>query len=148
MSEDQKQKVIDLIERPLREQGVEIAEVVLSRYKSSATLRVFVYGASLADCARLSHEIGELIEGTNLFAGGYTLEVSSPGLDRPLTTARDFEHRIGETVKIFFTDPKRKQVTAEIVSASEDQVEFADDSGSFTVPLAEIDRAKIVILME
>lgn len=147
MSEDLKQRVIDLIEPALRSEGYELADATLSRYKASATLRVFVYGSNgvtLAECSRLSDRIGQVLEGTNLLEGGYTLEVSSPGLDRPLKTARDFKYRIGETVKLFFTDPKRKQVTAEIVSASEDQVEFSGQDGSFTVPLAEIERAKIV----
>ncbi len=85
-----------------------------------------------------------MIDGTDLFEGGYTLEVSSPGLDRPLTTARDFRYRIGETVKIEFVDPKRKAVTAEIVSATEDPVEFRNADGEFTLPLVEIERAKIV----
>jgi ribosome maturation factor RimP len=147
MSEDLKQKVSNLIEPTLRAHGYDLADLTLSRYKSSATLRVFVYGqerVTLDECGRLSRQIGEVIEGTNLFEGGYTLEVSSPGLDRPLKTARDFKYRIGETVRLFFTDPKRKQVTAEIVSATEDQVEFSGQDGSFTVPLAEIEKAKIV----
>src|SRR5512140_540870 len=147
MSEDLKQRVMELIEPPLRAQGFELADMTLSRYKTSATLRLFIYGGTgptLEECSRVSDLVGQVIDGTSLFAGGYTLEVSSPGLDRPLKTARDFKYRIGETVKLFFTDPKRKQVTAEIVSATEDQVEFADDSGPFTVPLAEIDKAKIV----
>ncbi|MCM2272032.1 MAG: ribosome maturation factor RimP, partial [candidate division Zixibacteria bacterium] len=87
---------------------------------------------------------GEVIDGTDLFERGYTLEVSSPGLDRPLTTARDFRFRIGETVKIGFVDPKRKAVTAEIISTTGDAVVFRNATGEFTLPLVEIDKAKIV----
>lgn len=147
MAEDQKQKVWNLIEPALRAEGCEIADMALSRYKTSVLLRVYVYrqgGLTLAQCAHLSHLVGEVIDGTELFAGGYTLEVSSPGLDRPLKTFRDFFYRVGETVKIAFVDPKRKAVTAEIVSATEESVTFREKDTEFAVPLAEIERAKIV----
>jgi ribosome maturation factor RimP len=147
MAEDLKQKVLDLIEPSLAAEGCEVADMALSRYRTSVTLRLFVYcnqGPTLAKCSHLSHVIGDVIDGTNLFEGGYTLEVSSPGLDRPLKTARDFKYRVGETVKVGFVDPKRKAVTAEIVSVMEDAVVFRDATGEITLPLAEIERAKIV----
>ena len=147
MAEDLKQKVLDLIERPLQAEGCEIADMALSRYRTSVTVRLYVYceqGPTLEKCAHLSHVVGDVIDGTNLFEGGYTLEVSSPGLDRPLKTARDFRFRVGETVRIAFVDSKRKSVTAEIVSATEDQVEFRTGDTIVVVPLAEIERAKIV----
>ncbi|MBK7141377.1 MAG: ribosome maturation factor RimP [bacterium] len=146
MAEDLKQKVLDLIEPALRAEGFEIADMALSRYRTSVLMRVYVYGESgptLAQCSHLSNVIGNVIEGTELFAGGYTLEVSSPGLDRPLKTSRDFRYRVGETVKIAFVDSKRKAITAEIVSATEDSVTFREKDKEFDVPLAEIERAKI-----
>lgn len=135
-----------MIEPVLKSEGFEIADMALSRYRTSVLMRVYVYsegGPTLAQCSHLSNVIGDLIEGTDLFAGGYTLEVSSPGLDRPLTTARDFRFRVGETVKIAFVDSKRKAITAEIISATEDTVTFRDKDKEFDVPLAEIERAKI-----
>lgn len=147
MAEDLKQKVLDLIEPAMRAEGCEVADMALSRYRTSVLLRVYVYkdsGPTLEQCTHLSHVIGQVIEGTDLFSGGYTLEVSSPGLDRPLQTSRDFRYRAGETVKITFVDPKRKAVTAEIVSATEDSVTFREKDKEFDVPLVEIERAKIV----
>ncbi len=142
-----KNEIFALIERPLAAEGAEVAEIKLSRYKHNSTLRIFVYsehGASLAECARLSRLIGDLIDGTDWFQNGYTLEVSSPGLDRPLVTARDFKFRTGETVRIEFVDSKRKKLTAEIVSAGDTDVAFQHDSEVVRIPLKEIKRAKIV----
>jgi len=147
MSERIKQQVIDLIEEPLRREGCEVVDVILSRYRNNWTLRLYVYserGMTIGECARISRFMGDIIEGTTLFESGYTLEVSSPGLDRPLKTARDFKHRVGETVRIEFTDPHRQQGTAEIVSTTDSKVLFKDATGVFTVGLAEMERAIIV----
>ena len=99
---------------------------------------------SLEKCANLSRLIGDVLEETQLFEDGYVLEVSSPGLDRPLTTARDFYFRNGETVRVRFADKKRKKITARIVAAGDVSVTFADDEQEFEIPLAEIEQATIV----
>ncbi len=142
-----KERIIELIETPLADEGAELADVVLSQYKSSSTLRLFVYsnnGATLDECARLSRLVGEIIDGTDLFQNGYTLEVSSPGLDRPLTTARDFRYRVGETVRLEFVEKGRKKITATIRAADDEKVELENESGLFTVGLEEIEKAKIL----
>ncbi|UCE23516.1 MAG: ribosome maturation factor RimP [Candidatus Zixiibacteriota bacterium] len=147
MSDEVKDKIRQLLAQPLRDEGCEIADMVVSKYKNNTTLRLFVYcqnGTTIDECARLSRIVGDLVDGTDLFTSGYTLEVSSPGLDRPLKTAQDFRFRVGETVKIEFVDPKRKKLTAEIVAATVDEVEFSGEDGPFKVGLTEIDKAKII----
>ncbi len=142
-----KQTVSELVEQPLQAEGYELADVVVSRYKTATTIRLFVYGqngVSIGECARLSKLVGELIDGTELFEHGYTLEVSSPGLDRPLLTLRDYKYRVGETVRIDFVDQTRKRLTAEIVSVGDDRVEFRVNDEVFGISLAEIKQAKIV----
>ncbi|NOY88088.1 MAG: hypothetical protein GXO93_01705 [FCB group bacterium] len=144
---DLKEEIADLLKEPLKEKGYEIAEIVLSKYKSKSTLKVFVYsqnGVTIDGCAYLSRFIGDIIEGTDLFESGYTLEVSSPGLERPLKTALDFQYRIGEKVKIEYIDDTMKKVTAEIKSANDDEVIFHNDNGDFTVALDKIKKAKII----
>lgn len=147
MTGNLKDQIIELIEKPLEKEGAALADVVLSQYKSSTTLRLFVYsesGTSVGECARVSRLVGDLIDGTDLLKSGYTLEVSSPGLDRPLTTARDFKFRIGETVRLELAGKSRKKITAEIVSVNDQQIEFKDGSGLISFGLAEIDKAKIL----
>jgi len=147
MADELKGKIIELIEQPLAAEGAELADLVLSRYKSATTLRLFVYserGVSIDECARLSRLVGDIIDGTDLFSSGYTLEVSSPGLDRPLKTARDFKFRVGETVRLEFVDKGRKKLTGEIVAAGDEQIQVTDGSEVFNLGLAEIKQAKIV----
>ncbi len=147
MQDETKEKIIALIEQPLLDEGCELADVVLSRYKNHATLRLFVYsinGASIGECARLSRIVGDLIDGTDFFKSRYTLEVSSPGLDRPLTTARDFRFRVGEKVVVEFVDREKKKLTAEIIGASDDEVQLKSEAGELRLKLAEIEKAKII----
>jgi ribosome maturation factor RimP len=142
-----KDQIRELLEKPLEVEGCEIADLVLSRYKNAETVRLFIYsdrGANLGECARISRIVGALIDGTSLFRSGYNLEVSSPGLDRPLTTDRDFRHRIGETVRIEYVDQKRKSDPVKIVAATGDTVEFEDVDSRFMVALSDIVQAKIV----
>lgn len=147
MTDELKEQILRLVEKPLLDEGCEVVEVVVSRYKKNSTVRLFLYcqnGTTIAECARLSRIVGDLIDGTDLFQARYTLEVSSPGLDRPLKSARDFRFRVGETVKVEFADGGRKEVTARIVGATADEVDFENDSGRFKIGLAEIERAKII----
>ncbi len=139
--------VFELVRGPLEREGFELAEVVVSRYKNNVTVKVFLYGqdgVTIDDCGRLTRVIGELIDGSGLFADGYALEVSSAGLDRPLNTSRDFRYRIGETVRVKFAEKKRKDLRAKILSVEGEKIRFEGPEGELVVDVAEIERAKIV----
>lgn len=142
-----KEKVLKLVTQPVEQTGFEIADIVLSRYRTQVTLRLYIYGpkgVTIDDCAKLSRLVGDIIDETDLFDKGYLLEVSSPGLDRPLTTARDFRYRVGETVRVEFVD-KKKKVHGEILQANDTQVVLRVDQEEITLNLDEIKQAKIVL---
>lgn len=146
-TDDSKKTIATLLEGPLTDEGCELAEIIISRYRNNATLRLFVYsknGTTINECARLSRIIGGIIDATDLFESGYALEVSSPGLDRPLRAAIDFKYRIGETVRLEFVDPKRSGITAEIIDAGDNEVKFRNETGAFAVDTVEIEQAKII----
>lgn len=142
-----KEAVRNIIERPLEDEGCELADLSISQHKKGSTVRLFVYcenGTTIERCARLSSMVGAVIDGTEMFENGYTLEVSSPGLDRPLQKAMDFRYRIGETVKIQFAGEKRPSVKAKIKSVNDSDIEFENEAGAFTESLENIEMAKIV----
>ena len=142
-----KDKVFRVIEEVLAREDCELADLTVSVYKNNTTIRVFVYEAevvSIARCGQLSRVIGDMLDGTGLLDEGYVLEISSPGLDRPLTSTRDFRYRVGEKVKIEFVDHLRKKETAEILSATTDTIRFRNESGEFEIVMDEIEAAKIV----
>jgi ribosome maturation factor RimP len=146
MKVDDKQVVSGLLEGPLRDQNYELADVVVSKYRTAVTVRLFVYGengVTIAECARLSRLVGDILDGAGLFENGYALEVSSPGLDRPLSTPRDYRYRIGETVRVLFQNGRDK-LTGEIVAVHDNLVEFKVDDDVITIDLADVKQAQIV----
>lgn len=147
MSNVARQRIVDLVSSPLRNEGYEIADLIVASHGARATVRLFLYckdGVSLDECARLSKLVGEIIEPTDMFANGYNLEISSPGLERPLRNGTDFRYRIGEKVRIAFRDHSRERVEAKIVGVKENRVCLSSKDGDLTVDISEIDSARIL----
>lgn len=83
--------------------GLELADLELKGEGRRQVLRIFIDkpgGVTLDDCAEVSRDVSALLEVEDPIEGAYTLEVSSPGLDRPLKKPRDFERHIGRLVRI------------------------------------------------
>jgi len=95
--------VRDAVADVLASQGVELVDLSFRREGSRMVLRLLVDkpgGITVDECTHLNQMIGEILDREDLIHDRYTLEVSSPGLDRPLVTKRDFERNIGRKVKI------------------------------------------------
>ncbi|RKX26280.1 MAG: hypothetical protein DRP45_03880 [Candidatus Zixiibacteriota bacterium] len=148
MMDETKEALTRLIEMPLAEQGFELADVVLSRYRNNLSIRLLLYGhggVTVGDCARISRLAGSILDQSDLFPGGYALEVSSAGLDRPLRTSRDFRFRVGETVRVEFVGINKVKLVAQIVSADEKCVTLHNsEDQDITVPLTDINKAQII----
>jgi len=110
-----KQKVGPLVQ----EEGLEVVELQFSQAGPASVVRVFVDkvgGVTLDQCAFISRKLGDFLDTEDLIPGRYTLEVSSPGLDRPLTKGADFRRKIGERVRIFLkaTEDGKMELVGEI----------------------------------
>lgn len=66
-------------------------------------------GITLDECARLNQEIGQILDRENVIQESYLLEVSSPGLDRPLLSTRDFQRNIGRPIRVILHQPLNEQ---------------------------------------
>lgn len=96
-------RVNALLQPILVEMGLELTDLEYVREGRDSTLRVFIDkegGVTLDDCAALSRELGTVLEVEDVIQAAYRLEVSSPGLDRPLKTQKDYERFVGSLVKI------------------------------------------------
>jgi ribosome maturation factor RimP len=91
-----RQSIVEIVEPLLQTQGFELVELQLQQRQGQWLIRVFADaegGISLEDCRKLSRDIGQAFDLEDLVPTSYVLEVSSPGLDRPLRTARDFQRQ-------------------------------------------------------
>ena len=87
------QSVESLILPVLEDLRLELVDIEYRREGKSWVLRIFIDkegGIAVEDCTRVSHQVGDLIDIDDLIPNAYSLEVSSPGLDRPLKTEQDF----------------------------------------------------------
>lgn len=143
------QQITELIEPVLAESGYELVEVQLRNEQNGLVLRVIIYkntGIFLDDCSFVSREIGDLLEIEDLIKRKYHLEVSSPGLDRPLKNSRDFARNIGGKVEVrFIADGELCCKTGLIVRVDEKEVELSVDGIVEQILLELIVKAKLVI---
>jgi len=103
-----RERIIELVGPAVESEGLELVELECLRMKTRWLVRIFIDregGATLDDCAALSHQVGDLLNVHDLPPGPYTLEVSTPGLDRPLTRDKDFEKYRGSRVRIRTREP-------------------------------------------
>jgi len=143
-----KDKIMELVSAPIAELGFELIDIKLARYRKESRLQLFIdgdNGVSIDDCVRISRLVGPIFDNSGLFKFGYGLEVSSPGLDRPLETARDFKRRVGETVEIYFNDKKQKSVRGELVGADERFIEIKIENDLNKFDLMDIRKGKIIV---
>lgn len=102
-----RERITQAVEQVVEREGFELVELAVLDRGHKTLLRVFADrpsgGISIDECARLSRKLSDWFDLENVFERAYILEVSSPGLDRPLTTRRDFERKLGRNVRIWFS---------------------------------------------
>lgn len=102
------------------------------------------------DCARLSRAVSAILDAEDPIPGHYTLEVSSPGLDRPLVKARDFVRFEGREAKVEMREPVggQRRFKGRIAGCKGGIVRIATPEGMAELPLEDIHRAKLVVTDE
>jgi ribosome maturation factor RimP len=137
-----------LIEPAVTALGFELVGVEYTTGKSGI-LRVYIdseWGISADDCAAVSHQLSGLLDVEDPIPGRYALEISSPGLDRPLFHARDFDRYAGETVRLHLVSPLngRRKFKGVLMGMKDNHVVLKLDDAELTVTLDEIDQARLV----
>jgi ribosome maturation factor RimP len=144
-------RLIALFEPVLSEAGYELVEVEFVPGAGGGTLRVYIDasdGIDLDDCEAASHAISDLLDADDPFPGAYSLEVSSPGLDRVLRTPEHFARFVDSRVKVELLVPRegRKRYTGVLRRADDESIEMDVDNFSVSIRLAEIGRARLAPL--
>ena len=131
--------------------GLELVELIYRRELSGQVLRVLTDkpegGISIGECAQLNRKLGAVLDEKGLLQEGYVLEVSSPGLDRPLSTKRDFLRCKDKLVKFFLREPVEGKVEwdGEIISVDDFAVHINIKDRPLSIPLASVNKAKQII---
>ena len=101
---------------------------------------------SIEDCEAVSREVSAQLDVEDPISGNYTLEVSSPGIDRPLFTLDHFKRFVGETAKVTLKLPQegRRRLTGVIAAIEGDDVTFLVDGVEFVAAIDNIDKARLV----
>ncbi len=133
--------------------GYELLGCIYISHGQSATLRVYIdseNGITITDCERVSRQISAILDVEDPIASKYLLEVSSPGLDRPLFTLDQFRRFVGENVNIKLHIPleNRKHLKGLLKSVGEHSVVVEVDDKAIEVILENIARANLIPLFE
>ncbi len=133
------------------EQGVQVEEIELAGSARRPTVRVYIDregGVTLDECERFSRSLSLLLDVEDFIQSSYVLEVSSPGLDRPLKNKKDFEKSVGKLARIVTRESIDNQTffLGRIVSVRDDSVVLAvEKRGELTIPLAGISKARLEV---
>ncbi|GAB4113314.1 MAG: ribosome maturation factor RimP [Acidobacteriota bacterium] len=146
---DVARRVTDLIRAAVEEQAFELVHVEYQARTGSPVLRVYVDrpgGITLDDCAELSRRIGVLLDVEDLIPNQYLLEVSSPGIERPLFSERDYRRFRGREVRLTTVEKveNRRNFKGVIEDVGDGIVRLNCEGRLYEIPISGIKRGNLV----
>jgi len=147
------EKVKELAEPVVDELGLELVDVVYATESGRRILRVIIDGpggVTIDDCTMVSRELGTLLDVEDVVPESYSLEVSSPGLDRPLVREKDFRNAVGKKIRLRTKEPLdgRRNFRAVLVGVGDDSVTLEDSEGRlWKIELSNIDKARLEVVL-
>jgi ribosome maturation factor RimP len=148
-------KIETAIEPSLAAMGYRVVRVAVTGGRNRPTLQVMAERSddkamTVEDCADISRTVSALLDVADPIDAAYTLEVSSPGIDRPLVRREDFARFAGFEAKIELSAPVdgRKRFRGRLLGIEGDAVQLLVDAAPVALPLAAVTRAKLVLTDE
>jgi len=131
-------------------EDMELVDIEYRREPLGWVLRLFIDkrgGVTLEDCTRVSQEMGRSLDVEDFISNPYHLEVSSPGLDRPLKNERDFIRFSERRIRVKTIDPigKQKSFKGKLRACVEGRIEMETEGGIVEIPLSNIARANLEV---
>ena len=149
--EQLKDKIRVLIEPVINSIDIELDGIEFDRMKGKALMRVFIEkeeGITIADCERVSREIEAVLDVEDPIPYSYVLEVSSPGLDRPIRRSEDFRRFTGKTIRAVTNEPVGKETffIGKLVEADDNQIVLLlPKDRKITIPYNNISKARLEV---
>jgi ribosome maturation factor RimP len=143
------EKVTQLIEPTVQALDLELWGVEHASQGKYSVLRIFIEredGVTIDDCERVSRQVSAIFDVEEPIAGEYTLEVSSPGMDRLLFTPQQFQRYRGEEVSVRMRTPVdgRRKFKGTLTDVVDDIIHIQVDGSDFELPHGDIEKANIV----
>jgi ribosome maturation factor RimP len=145
-------EIARIIEPSLEAMGYRLVRLMQTGGSQRPTLQVMAERLDEApmtveDCAQISRSVSALLDVADPIAGAYLLEVSSPGIDRPLVRPEDYDRFAGFDARIELHDPLdgRKRFKGKLLGRAGEEVRLVAESGEVRLPLAAIARAKLIL---
>ncbi len=143
-----KQRLIELLEPPVEALGYELVDIDV-RVGSNGLLRIFIDkdgGVNLEDCERVSRQLGAFLDVEDPLPGHYVLEVSSPGLNRPLRTLAHFSRFRNHQAKVRLREPRdsRRMLNGRLLGIRDEAILMDIDGEVWRLQPADIASARLV----
>ncbi len=144
-----KATLVNLIEPTVVNLGYELSDLELKLGGRDGVVRVFIdkpEGVDLTDCEIVSKQLSAVLDVEDPLPGHYTLEVSSPGLDRKLTKPAHFQRFLGETVRVKLRFPLdgRRNFRGTLRAADEEKIDVEVDGETYRLDIAAIESARLI----
>jgi len=150
MDQDLKEKVFSIVEPYIKELNLVLFELNVRQYHQTVAIEIFVdrvHGGIMVDeCTQINRHLARTIEEEEIFEE-YMVEVSSPGLDRPLKIQQDFLRVLGRNVRIHLFEPveNKKEYAGIVKEVHDNEVTIETKKGLLTILLENISKAVQVI---
>lgn len=150
-------RIREIANRVAQSEGLELVEIEFVGGGKNRVLRITIdkehseipgQGVTLADCENVSQQVGTILDVEDVIPGsaGYTLEVSSPGVERKLLKESDFQRFAGQKAKVILKEPieKDKVLIGKLAGVSEGRIQMELDQGrQVHFPFDQVDRANL-----
>lgn len=146
------ESIAEIIDPVIKDEALELVDVEYKKLGKTWTLRIFIdgkQGVTVGDCTKISRHVEDMIEIDDLIVNPFVLEVSSPGLDRPLKKEKDFLRFKSKKVKVKTYSPmENRKVFQGTIQDCKNQILFLDldeEGDSIEIALDKISQAKPII---
>ena len=148
MLTNKEQQLLDALEPRASQENVEIVTIEIVGSRKAPTIRVYIdteHGVSFDELSSAQEWINDIMDEIDPFPGAYTLEVSSPGIDRPLRTSAHFARFIDSTAVVKTSSPLdgRSSFTGTIIAANDNAITLNCDNIDVTIPFEFIKKAQL-----
>jgi len=142
------EKVRGIVRRYTEDHGIEIIDIIYRREQPGMVLRILAdtpEGITIAECEGLNNFLSGEFDKEDVIQDHYTLEVSSPGLDRPIKTGRDFERTMGKFIEVMTYEPidGKKALEGTLIGMDKETIVVESEGISTVIPRGKIALARL-----